>query len=128
MKLLLDTHILVWAVDNPAKLSVAATAHLQDPANELLVSIASAWEIAIKVGVAKLSLSLDYRSWMDRAVADLGASLLPITVPVCDAQIALPLLHRDPFDRIIIAQALTEGVPVLTSDMMFGQYSVTTIW
>ena len=80
MKLLLDSHAVIWAVDHPSKLSQQAAALLEDPANDLLLSAATIWEIAIKVGLNKMSLSLPYRQWMNRAIADLGLVLLPITV------------------------------------------------
>src|SRR5207244_2414360 len=79
---------------------------LQDPANELLVSAATVWEIAIKVGLGKLTLSSSFRDWMNRAITDLSLSILPVTVDYAGAQAALPWHHRDPFDRLLIAQAL----------------------
>ena len=85
MRLLVDTHVLLWAVDDPMRLSQTVKALLQDPANDLLVSAATIWETAIKVGLGKLTLSQPYRAWMTRALADLGAAILPITVEYADA-------------------------------------------
>src|SRR5439155_9982001 len=111
VRLLLDTHTLIWALDDPAKLSNPAAAALQDPANELLLSAATVWELAIKIGQKKLTLSLPYRQWMDKAIADLELTLLPVTVEYADKQAGLPSHHKDPFDWLIIAQALVDGIP-----------------
>lgn len=85
------------------------------------------WEIAIKLGTAKLALSMPYRQWMNQALAGLQASLLPITVEYAERQAELPSYHRDPFDRLLVAQALLEDVPVVSADA-FEQYGVARIW
>ncbi len=128
MRLLVDSHALLWAVDDPTQLSPATAAALQDPANDLLLSAATVWEVAIKVGLGKLVLTLPFRQWMNQAIADLGLSVLPITVEYADAQATLPFHHRDPFDRLLIAQALTDGLTVLSADAVFDQYGVTRLW
>ena len=128
MRLLLDTHTLIWAVDDTSKLSAAADAALRDPANELLLSAASVWEIAIKIGLGKLVLTLPYRQWMNQVITDLGLTLLPITVEYADVQAGLPTHHRDPFDRLIIAQALTDGLSIVSTDAAFDDYGVTRLW
>jgi PIN domain nuclease of toxin-antitoxin system len=128
MRLLVDSQSVIWAVDNPAQLSPAATAALQDPANEMLVSAVTIWEISIKVGLGKLRLSSPYRDWMNRAIADLRLTLLPVTVEYADAQAALPWHHRDPFDRLLIAQALTDGIALVSADAQFDAYGVTRVW
>jgi PIN domain nuclease of toxin-antitoxin system len=126
--LLLDSHTVVWAVDAPTRLGPHAVAALEDPANELLLSAASIWEIGIKVGLNKLSLSMPYRQWMNKAIADLGLTLLPITVEYADAQAALPRHHGDPFDRLLAAQARVENIPLVSADAVFDQYAVNRIW
>lgn len=128
MRLLLDSHTVIWAVDEPTRLGMAAKTHLQDPANELLISAATIWEISIKSGLKKLTLSLPYRQWMERAIADLGATLLPITVEYADVQAALPNHHGDPFDRLVIAQSRVENAPIVSNDAVFDQYGVKRIW
>jgi PIN domain nuclease of toxin-antitoxin system len=128
MRLLIDSHTLLRAVDQPAHLGAAAAAALQDPANDLLLSAATIWEIAIKVGLKKLSLSLPYRQWINKAIADLGLSVLPITVEYADVQARLDLHHRDPFDRLLVAQATVENLAVVSLDSAFDQYGVTRIW
>jgi PIN domain nuclease of toxin-antitoxin system len=93
-----------------------------------LLSAATIWEVAIKVGLKKLTLALPYRQWMERAVSDLGLTLLPITVEHADIQISLPGHHRDPFDRLLAAQSIAEGVPVVSIDAVFDLYGVQRIW
>ncbi|HEV3137538.1 MAG TPA: type II toxin-antitoxin system VapC family toxin [Pirellulales bacterium] len=126
--MLLDSHALIWAVDDPLKLGRQADAALRDPGNEVLVSAGTAWELSIKIGLGKLTLSLPFRQWMARAMTDLGASLLPITVEHADEQSRLPKHHGDPFDRLLIAQALVEGFMVVSSDAVFDQYNVPRVW
>jgi PIN domain nuclease of toxin-antitoxin system len=128
MRLLLDAHTLIWAVDQPAQLGAAAAKALPDPASELLLSAGTVWEISIKAGLGKLVLTLPYRQWMDQAIADLGLSILPVTVEYADAQAALPWHHRDPFDRLLIAQALAERVTIVSADTAFDAYGVTRLW
>jgi PIN domain nuclease of toxin-antitoxin system len=128
MRLLIDAHALLWAVDDPAQLSSPATTALQDPANQLLIGAGTIWEISIKVGLGKLTLSLPFRQWMDRVVVDLGLSVLPITAEYADRQSTLPHHHRDPFDRLLIAQSLTDSIPVVTADSVFDSYGIVRIW
>ncbi|MBV8265493.1 MAG: type II toxin-antitoxin system VapC family toxin [Planctomycetaceae bacterium] len=128
MRLLLDTHALIWAVDQPSQLGPAAVLALQDPSNDLLLSVGTIWEIAIKVGLKKLALSLPYRQWMGQAMADLGVSALPITVEFADVQAGLPSHHKDPFDRLLVAQAQVENVLLVSVDSIFDQYGITRLW
>ncbi len=128
MRLLIDAHALLWAMDDPAQLSGQAATALQDPANQLLISAGTVWEISIKVGLGKLTLSLPYRRWMDRVFVDLGLSVLPVTVEYADRQAALPHHHRDPFDRLLIAQSLTDSIPIVTADAQFNSYGIVRIW
>src|SRR5262245_50312308 len=104
MRLLLDTQALIWYVDQDHLLSPAAHAAITDPNNYLLLSAATAWEIAIKVSLGKLTLSLPYRAWMNKAITDLDLALLPITVEYADALVGLPHHHGDPFDRLLVAR------------------------
>ena len=85
-----------------------------DPSNDRLLGAGTIWEIAIKVGLKKLNLSQPYRQWMEQAITGLGATVLPITVEHADIQAGLPLHHRDPFDRLLVAQALVENMPVVS--------------
>jgi|SRR5271157_1775548 len=128
MRLLIDTHALIWYVDQDHLLSPVAHAAITDPSNDLLLSSGSIWEIAIKVGLKKLTLSLPYRVWIEKAMIDLGVSVLPITIDYADAQAGVPLHHRDPFDRLVVAQSQVEGVPVVSADVSFDSYGITRIW
>jgi PIN domain nuclease of toxin-antitoxin system len=128
MKLLLDSQSLIWYVDQDHLLSPAAHAAITEPANDLLLSAATIWEIAIKVGLKKLTLSLPYSHWMTKAVADLGLSVLPITIDYAAKQTTLTWHHRDPFDRLVVAQALVENVPIVSADPQLDAYGVTRVW
>jgi PIN domain nuclease of toxin-antitoxin system len=124
----LDSHVLIWAADDPDRLSPLARTTLQDPSHALLVSAATVWELAIKVGLRKLILSHPYRAWMEQALADLTATLLPITVESADMMATLPQHHRDPFDRLIIAQAQIERIAIVSADVQFDTYGVNRLW
>jgi PIN domain nuclease of toxin-antitoxin system len=128
VRLLLDAHTLIWAVDDPAKLGPNAAKTLQDPGNDLLLSAGTIWEIAIKVGLGKLSLSMPYCEWMNRVVADLRATVLPITITHASAQIRLPKHHGDPFDRLLLAQAEVENMDLVSNDAVFDKYGTRRIW
>jgi len=128
VRLLLDTHTLLWAVDDPSRVSAPAMTAMADTTNDRLLSAATIWELAIKVGLGKLTLSLPYRQWMDKAIADLKLVILPITVEYGERQSTLPPHHKDPFDRFLIAQALVEGIPVVSADVALDPYGVTRLW
>ena len=128
MKLRVDAHTLIWAVDDPSKLGPQAVTALQDPANDLLLSAGTIWEIAIKVGLKKLSLSMPYKQWVTKAMADLGMTVLPITVEYADVQAGLPNHHRDPFDRMLVAQSQVENIHLVSADPVFDQYGINRLW
>jgi PIN domain nuclease of toxin-antitoxin system len=128
VKLLVDAHTLIWAVDDPSKLSPPAATALQDAGNDLLLSAGTIWEIAIKVGLGKLSLSMPYRQWMNQAISDLGMTVLPITVEYADAQGNLPKHHGDPFDRLLVAQARVENMALVSADPGFDPYGINRLW
>ena len=127
MRLLIDSHALIWYVDQHQQLSSASHAAMSDPSNELLLSAGSIWEIAIKIGLGKLVLTQPYLLWMSRAVTDLGITVLPITIEYADAQASLPKHHSDPFDRMLIAQAQVENLVVVTHDKIFSDYGVSIL-
>jgi PIN domain nuclease of toxin-antitoxin system len=128
MRLLLDSHTLIWSADRPDRITATAMTAMSDTANELLVSAATLWEIAIKFGLGRLPLSLPYRQWMEKAMVDLGLVLLPITLDHAERQALLPWHHRDPFDRLLVAQAKVEGVPLVSADATLDPYGITRIW
>ena len=128
MKLLLDSHTVIWSMDSPSKLCAAAVAAMQDPANQRFVSIGSIWELSIKVRLGKLSLSLPFQDWITQALAALSADLLAISVEDADRQLQLPLHHRDPFDRMLAAQSLVGELSVVSTDDIFDVYGVPRLW
>ncbi|MFN8626454.1 MAG: type II toxin-antitoxin system VapC family toxin [Candidatus Binatia bacterium] len=128
MRVLLDTHTLIWAVDNPTHLGAEVRRVIEDHSTELLISAATVWEIAIKVGLNKLTLSMPYLEWMNRAIADLGATILPITVEYANVQATLPKHHRDPFDRMLIAQAQSEDIHLAANEGTFDRYGIKRLW
>jgi len=127
VRLLLDAHALIWAVDDPSKLGAQAATELNDPSNELLVSAGTIWEISIKVGLGKLSLSLPFGEWINKAIADLGAAILPIQIEHADAQTQLPG-RGDPFDRLLAAQSKFENVSVVSNDTQLDLYGIARLW
>jgi PIN domain nuclease of toxin-antitoxin system len=121
VKLLLDTRLLLWAAGQPERLSAAARSLLQDPANDLLFSAASLWEIAIKRGLQRADFQVDARL-LRRGLLDNGYQELPISSQHAVAIDSLPPLHKDPFDRILLAQAMVEGIMLLTVDPLVARY------
>lgn len=131
MKLLLDTHTFIWHADGNPQISAVATALLIDPANDLFLSMATVWEIAIKMGLKKLTLSAPFVTFMTRAIAGYGLTLLPMAFDDCAAYENLPFPdpnHRDPFDRMMIIHALRNGLSVVGNDVAFDAYGVNRLW
>lgn len=124
MRLLLDTHALIWALEDSDQLSRTARELIVDLDNQILVSATSAIEIAIKRSMRKLEAPDDLLSAIE------GAGFVPITIDFATAErlATLPFHHRDPFDRLLVAQCLSEGVPIITRDPAFEAYPVTTLW
>jgi len=126
--LLLDTHAMLWFLWADSQLSPNAKALIEDADNRKLVSIASCWEIAIKVGLGKLDLGEPSRSFLPREIAHNNFELLPIDLNHATMVEKLPTHHRDPFDRLLIAQAVVEGLSLVSADVAFDQYSVSRLW
>ena len=124
MRLLLDTNAFLWWRDGSRRLSARISDAIRDPDNEISVSIVSLWEIAIKRGIGKLRFLEDFREVM----AEEAFNLMSIAYPHLHALEMLPLLHRDPFDRLLIAQSIAEDLPVVTNDGKFALYDVRTFW
>jgi PIN domain nuclease of toxin-antitoxin system len=120
MKLLLDTHLLLWAAGEPRCLSKQTRTLIDNPANEILFSAASLWEVATKRGLGRDDFKVDPRL-LRRGLMDNGYSELPIISDHVVAVDSLPLIHKDPFDRILVAQATVEGVTLLTIDSLVSQ-------
>ncbi len=130
MNLLLDTHTLIWFVLADPLLSVIARALIEDPNNEIMVSPASFWEIAIKVSKGKLALNQPYGNFIDLCLNQYGFRGLPIG-PAHTTQLAtlpFPPGHKDPFDRLLIAQAIVENIPIISVDGAYDHYPVRRIW
>lgn len=124
---LLDTHAFMWLDSNSARLSATARAFISDPANETALSVASIWEIVIKMQIGKLTLHRP----LEQIIADQLANnvrLLPVTLDHVMAVRGLPTAHRDPFDRILAATTVFEGGVLLSGDVVFDQYPVTRVW
>ena len=127
MKLLLDTHAFLWSITN-GKLSKTAQEAFLDPENELYLSAASYWEICIKNSLGKLLLAKDWQASVDQEMEINHIKWLSIAKTHCQEVIQLPWLHRDPFDRLLIAQARYEAMTVLTADPNIHQYAIPTLW
>ena len=121
MKLLLDTHLLLWAAGEPKRLSKQARRLIDNTENELLFSAASLWEVAIKRGLGREDFKVDARL-LRRGLLDNGYNELPITSEHVVATESLPPIHRDPFDRVLVAQATVEGITLLTVDSLVSRY------
>jgi PIN domain nuclease of toxin-antitoxin system len=121
MKLLLDTHLLLWAAGQPDKLSDEARTLLENPENELMFSPASLWEVVIKRGLGRGDFQVDARL-LRRGLLDNGYSELPIASEHVVAIASLPPIHKDPFDRVLIAQATVEGIILLTTESLVARY------
>ncbi|HEY2223349.1 type II toxin-antitoxin system VapC family toxin [Actinomycetospora sp.] len=123
MRVLLDTHAVVWVLREPDRLSDRARAVIEDPGSVVVVSVVSLWEIVTKTTVGKMKIGQDVRSWL----ADEGIVELPVTGDHTRALADLPLHHRDPFDRMLVAQARHEGLTLVTADRRLEVYSVAVM-
>lgn len=121
MKILLDTHLLLWAAGQPARLPAKARALLSDARNQLVFSPASLWEIAIKRGLGRDDFQVDPRV-LRRSLIDNGYEELAITGEHAVAVDGLPAIHKDPFDRLLVAQSMVEGITLLTTDVLVARY------
>jgi PIN domain nuclease of toxin-antitoxin system len=125
---LLDTHVFLWWINDDPRLSGRAREVISDGGNDLLFSAASGWEIAIKAGLGKLKVSGDLGAYLTGQLSENSVQVLPVylshTLRVAD----LPHHHRDPFDRLLVAQALVEKLPLMSADPEISRYPVETVW
>ncbi len=130
MKLLLDSHTLLWALLEPERLSPNARTLIGDPENQIIVSYTSLWEITVKVAKGKLTVPGSSVNPILRESRDLGFQFLAFKEEHLAALESLPTFadHKDPFDRMLVAQAIVEGLPLLTADTKMPRYPVATIW
>ncbi len=124
MRLLIDSHAFLWWAEASPALGNAARDAVADPANEVLISIGALWELTIKTSSGKLTLPAE----VETMVASLGFSVLPINFVHLRRLATLPRVHRDPFDRMMVAQALAEGIAIATGDRVFAAYGVPILW
>jgi PIN domain nuclease of toxin-antitoxin system len=124
----MDTHTFLWWNDNDPQLSTDARHFIQDPANQIYLSVASVWEIVIKVQIGKLVANPSPEAYVRTHIRTNNFVLLPIIMEHALAVYDLPQHHRDPFDRILIAQSVCENMPLLTRDPLIQQYAVQTLW
>lgn len=128
MNLLLDTHCFLWFCQDDPALSAGAKALIENASNLKLVSIASCWEIAIKASLGKLKLGEPSSVYIPAALERTGFELLPIAVNHATGVEGLPLRHRDPFDRLLVSQALSEGIPIVSGDRALDAYGIARLW
>jgi PIN domain nuclease of toxin-antitoxin system len=127
MTLLLDTHAFLYAIGDVQRLSSVVRRRLEDPATKRVVSVVSLWEIVVKIQIGKLQLPEDPRFYQEQ-LALLHADLIPVEARHIFELMRLPLLHRDPFDRLLIAQARRDSLTLVTSDSAMGDYAVERLW
>lgn len=128
MIVLLDTHSFLWFIAGSPRLSPRAREVIEDPAHDKRLSIASLWEIAIKVSLGKLVVNEPVERFLPAQLEENGIEPLPIRTAHALKVAALPFHHRDPFDRLLVAQCLTDGIPLVSTDAAFDPYGVTRWW
>ena len=128
MRYLLDTHALLWCIAEDKQLSSSGQRLILDSSSEIFISTASLWEIAIKINIGKLALNKPFEQLFPDELDFHGIEILDITVDTLVQLTTLPLHHRDPFDRLIIAQAIVEGIPIIGKDEAFDLYDVKREW
>lgn len=128
MRLLLDTHAFLWFVLNDSRLSSIARSAIANPDNTVLFSPASYWEIAIKISVGKYSIPGGFAEFIQQQIDGNDFTIQPVLVSHAAQVASLPFHHRDPFDRLLIAQSIVENVPLVSADGTFDEYSIDRIW
>ncbi len=128
MKLLLDTHAFLWFIEGNPKIPSSTRSFIEDPGNQSLLSIASLWEMAIKLSLKKLKLEQPFDRLIPQQIAQNGFGLLQIDIAHVARLVSIPFHHRDPFDRLLIAQAQSEHLPVVSRDVVFDTYGITRLW
>ena len=128
MDILIDSNAFIWFVTDDRHLSDLGMGYIQDPNNLIFISIASLWELGIKYSLGKLESQLSGFNIVFEQIESNGFEILPISTEHIQVITSLPMHHRDPFDRIIIAQSLTENIPLISSDSKFDDYGVVRLW
>ena len=128
MNVLLDTHTLLWYYLADPQLSPRARANIEDPANQVFVSPASYWEVAIKLSIGKYTLQVPFPAFIQEAINDNGFTILSVEPQHTAELVALPFHHRDPFDRLLVAQAIVQGMSLVSADPVLDSYPIRRIW
>jgi PIN domain nuclease of toxin-antitoxin system len=128
VKILIDTHVFIWYIQNSERLPNSVSTVINDGDNKILLSIASIWEMAIKQSTGKLNLGVPYIGFIEEQMRLNNIELLPISLNHIELVITLPFHHRDPFDRILIAQAIAEDILLISADSVFALYPVQRMW
>ena len=128
MKILLDTQSFLWFVNGDNKLSKVAIRSIENPANEKLLSLASIWELAIKIGLDKIKITGNLRDFILDETNKNGISIQHIKEDHIFKLVSLPYIHKDPFDRLLVCQCLIENISIISSDKVFEEYDVNRIW
>lgn len=128
MRLLLDTHAFLWFIGGDERLTPSARILIEDISNELYLSVASLWEMAIKISLGRLQLRQPFETFIPHQLSLNRIGLLGITISHTAKVATLPFHHRDPFDRLLVAQAQVEQMPLVSSDAAFDTYGITRLW
>jgi PIN domain nuclease of toxin-antitoxin system len=126
--LLLDTHSFLWFVEDSPRLSASAKVLIEDATNDIFLSVASPWEMAIKISLRKLHPGQPIKVFIPQQLRQNGIALLSVTVEHVAVIASRPFHHRDPFDRMLIAQAQVEQMPIVSADSAFDAYGATRLW
>lgn len=128
MRLLLDTHAFLWFVTNDPQLSETALDVIAEPTNSILLSPASYWEIAIKVSLGKYPITVSFETFFREGVEGSEIAILPIGIRHAGVLSSLPMHHKDPFDRMLVAQAIAEKIPIVSIDSALDAYDIGRLW
>lgn len=128
MRILVDTHVFVWYVQNNERLPKSIVSLINDGRNDILLSVVSVWEMAIKQSTGKLNLGSPYASFIEEQMKLNKMELLPIKLAHTEIVTTLQFYHRDPFDRLLMAQAIAEDIVIVSTDSIFSLYPVQTMW
>jgi PIN domain nuclease of toxin-antitoxin system len=128
VRVLIDTHIFIWYVQNSERLPSSVASFINDGRNDVLLSIASVWEMAIKQSTGKLNLGVPYANFIEEQMRINSMELLPLSLEHLEVVTTLPFHHRDPFDRLLIAQAIVEDIVIVSADSIFSLYPVQRKW
>ncbi len=128
MRYLIDTHVFLWFLEGDLRLNKRMRSLIATSENEIWLSIASLWEIAIKTSLGKLTLSTPFAELIPQQLAENDITVLPISLDDLNVVVTMPMHHRDPVDRLLIAQAMSRGIPLISDDGNFSAYPVTLVW